>query len=424
MKIPSLRFLPFAFLAFFSGLYSVMAQDVSALLIKTLGFSNEWVGYSSILILPWSINFLVGPWVDRGNPRVMVAVIQSLAIMLLCVLSWALWIGWSLHVILGLLLLLACVGAFYETINNALYLKTFDISDQAYFSGFKAGFLRLGLVLGGGILIQGIGYWQNGHSVAYGWMIYFLIIGVMFLLSLPLLNALLKTIPISIPRNSSSHSFFHSISLYFRQKEIVLFIFFLLLFRFGEGISMRLVIPFYLDLPTQNGLGLSVKEVGFLKGVVSLISSVLGGLGGGWLISKKGLRSSFLLLALCMILPNIFYVYMALVLPTGVLQIAGLPSFHFWALIAVIIEYLGYGMGFAALFNFVCQRTDPEHAATHFSISAAIWNLGLLLPGMISGKLQSTLGYPLTFICSIAFSIPGLFLIFYMRHRMKEAFPR
>ncbi|MFX8187878.1 hypothetical protein ABTK83_19370, partial [Acinetobacter baumannii] len=79
---------------------------------------------------------------------------------------------------------------------------------------------------------------------------------------------------------------------------------FLLLYRFPEAQLLKLATPFLLDPVDKGGLGLSTQAVGIAYGTVGLTALTLGGLLGGWVISRVGLKRALWPLVAAMHIPN------------------------------------------------------------------------------------------------------------------------
>lgn len=61
---------------------------------------------------------------------------------------------------------------------------------------------------------------------------------------------------------------------------------------------------------------------------------------------------------------------------------------------AIVFEYFGYGFGFVGLILFMMQQIAPgDHQMSHYAFASGVMNLGVMLPGMISGWLSEQLGY-------------------------------
>ena len=113
---------------------------------------------------------------------------------------------------------------------------------------------------------------------------------------------------------------------------------FLLLYRFAEAQLVKMVAPFLLDPRAKGGLGLTTGEVGIVYGTVGVVALMLGGLLGGYVISKQGLKFWIWIMACAMHLPDLIFVYLSQVQPQS-----------FWVVnLAVAVEQFGYGFGFTA----------------------------------------------------------------------------
>ena len=66
----------------------------------------------------------------------------------------------------------------------------------------------------------------------------------------------------------------------------------ILLFRFAESQLVKIASPFLLDSPEVGGLGLSTLQVGTIYGVIGLIALTAGGILGGIVMARQGLRRS------------------------------------------------------------------------------------------------------------------------------------
>ena len=63
------------------------------------------------------------------------------------------------------------------------------------------------------------------------------------------------------------------------------------------------------------------------------------------------------------------------------------------------MEYFGYGFGFVGLTLFMMQQIAPgKHQMSHYAFASGIMNLGVMLPGMVSGYFSDLLGYRSFFI--------------------------
>ena len=137
--------------------------------------------------------------------------------------------------------------------------------------------------------------------------------------------------------------FMRAFVLFLRKDNIWTILSFLLLYRFAEAQLIKLVSPFLLDPLDKGGLGLSTQEVGVVYGTVGIIALTCGGLIGGYVISRKGLRWWLWPMVLIMHLPDLMFVYLSHAQPGNFILIN----------LAVAVEQFGYGFGFTAYMMFM-----------------------------------------------------------------------
>ena len=159
--------------------------------------------------------------------------------------------------------------------------------------------------------------------------------------------------------------------------------------------------PFYLDPVSKGGLGLTTVQVGLIQGQVGMLSLTLGGLLGGIIISRLGLKRLIWPMVLAMHVPNLFYVWASYSHPT-------LP----WVYLITGVDQFGYGFGMAAYTIFVMNVANASRFPTsHFAIGTALMSLGAMCAGILSGYLQVALGYQHFFIAVCLCTIPGVIVI-------------
>ncbi|MEO1184984.1 MAG: MFS transporter, partial [Cyanobacteria bacterium J06636_27] len=190
---------------------------------------------------------------------------------------------------------------------------------------------------------------------------------------------------------------------YFAQRGIFAILAFILLYRLGEAMLVKIATLFLLDETAAGGLGLSTEQYGLVYGTFGVISLISGGILGGLVISKYGLKKCLLPMALALNLPDLFYVYMAYNKP---------PIELVYPLVS--LEQFGYGLGFTAFTVYLMHICKGEYKTSHFAISTGLMALGLMLPGAISGTIQQSIGYPMFFILVFLLTIPGMATIFFI----------
>ena len=201
--------------------------------------------------------------------------------------------------------------------------------------------------------------------------------------------------------SNSIKAFFSSFGTFFSKKGIGLSIAFVLLYRLGEAQLTKIASPFLLDSVQDGGLGLSTSEIGFAYGTVGVIALTIGGILGGIIVSRDGLRKWLWPMVLSMNVPNLLYVYMSITQPDSYALVCGLVG----------VEQFGYGFGFTAFMLYLIYISRGEYSTSHYAICTGLMALGMMLPGMIAGWLQECVGYSNFFVWVCICTIPGMLLI-------------
>lgn len=184
---------------------------------------------------------------------------------------------------------------------------------------------------------------------------------------------------------------------FFKKKNIGLVLAFLLLYRFAEAQLVKMASPFLLDAREVGGMALTTGQVGFVYGTVGILGLTLGGLLGGFVAAKNGLKFWIWWMVLAINIPDSVYVYLAYAQPD-----------NFWIInLCVALEQFGYGFGYTAYMLYMIYVSEGEHKTAHFAICTGFMALGMMLPGMFSGWLQDIIGYQHFFVWVMLATIPG-----------------
>ena len=199
------------------------------------------------------------------------------------------------------------------------------------------------------------------------------------------------------PGQSIFGEFFKTFVLFFRKDRIVAILAFLLLYRFAEAQIVRLASPFLLDPQELGGLALTTGQLGLAYGTVGLLALTAGGILGGIMAARHGLKFWLWPMVFAMNIPNLVYIYLSQMLPDSLVVISA----------SIALEQFGYGFGFTAYMLFMIYVSEGEHKTSHFAITTGFMALGMMLPGMFSGWIQELVGYPNFFIWVMIATIPA-----------------
>lgn len=239
-------------------------------------------------------------------------------------------------------------------------------------------------------------------NIPLAWSITFGILAIMFIVFFVYHKFILPRPDSDKPAVQSSDTslfreFFNTFVLFFKKERIGIIVAFLLLYRLGESQLVKMASPFMLDSRSVGGLGLTTGEVGWIYGTIGLLSLTLGGILGGFLASRHGLKAWLWPMLIAINIPNTVYIYLSYVMPESFFTIS----------VCVALEQFGYGFGFTAYMLFQIYISEGKHKTAHFAITTAFMALGMMIPGMVSGWIQEMVGYQHFFIWVILVTIPA-----------------
>lgn len=400
-------------LYFAQGIPYVVVMTVAVIMYKRLGVSNTDIAlYTSWLYLPWVIKPFWSPFVDiLKTKRWWIVSMQLLIGAGLAGVAFLIPSPLYFQTTLAVFWLMAFSSATHDIAADGFYMMALNDSQQSFFVGIRSTFYRLAMISGQGLLIILAGAMERYSSdIRFAWSITFFILAGMFglffiyhrfALPKPASDEELINTKASVVFNQFAVTFL----AFFTKKGIGLAIAFMLLYRLGEAMLVKMASPFLLDAREVGGLGLSTEEVGIVYGTVGVIALTLGGIIGGIAASRKGLKYWIWPMVLSITLPHLAYVYLASVMPESFLLIN----------IAVAVEQFGYGFGFTGYMLYMIYFAQGEHKTAHYAMCTGFMAAGMMLPGMIAGWLQELIGYHNFFILIMLLAIPTLAVIPFLK---------
>ena len=177
-------------------------------------------------------------------------------------------------------------------------------------------------------------------------------------------------------------------------RDLSLILLFMVAYKLGDNMATALAMPFYLDL------GFTKTQIGWVAKHAALWPSVLGGVLGGLWMLKMGINRSLWIF--------------------GVIQMISIPGFavlaavgpELWLLAVVIaFEYLGVGLGTAALTAFIARESSKTFAATQFALFTALTAIPRSVANASTGWMVEELGWVVFFALCTVLALPGLLLL-------------
>jgi PAT family beta-lactamase induction signal transducer AmpG len=393
-------------LYFAQGIPYVVVMTLSVILYKNMGVNNTDIAlYTSWLYLPWVIKPLWSPLIELfSTKRVWIVALQFAVGVSLALVALTIPGPGYFKMTLAVFWLMAFASASHDIAADGFYMLALPEHSQAAFVGVRSTFYRLANIGGQGGLVYLAGELQERTgSMQTAWTMVFWVLTALFV-TMALYHWRVLPKPASDVRGAGHAKvrdlvgdFLQVFAEFFKRPGILVVLGFLLLYRFPEAQLLKLATPFLLDKAELGGLGLSTKAVGIAYGTVGLTALTLGGLLGGWVISRVGLKRALWPLILLMHVPNAVFVLLAMAQPQDVVTVSA----------ALAVEQFGYGLGFTAYLMVMILVADGPHKTAHYAICTGFMALGMMLPGMWSGWLQQQLGYLPFFVWVLVATIPS-----------------
>ena len=417
-------------LYFAMGMPFVVLNMVCVLMFKGLDVSDAQIAlWTSIIMFPWTLKPLWSPLLEMYKTKKFFVIVTQIATgCIFGLVALALHLPDFFAVCIALLAVIALSGATHDVAADGVYMATLSNEDQARYIGWQGAFYNIakiaatgGLVMFAGVLIKHFtgdvstldataAAIAKRQGTVMAWTVIMAVIGLIMVL-LGLYNA--KFVPADHRDASAERPGFKETMVelgnvfvdLFRKRHIIYYIFFIILYRFAEGFVMKIV-PLFLKADRANqGLGLSEEQIGLCYGTFGAAAFVIGSILAGYYVAHRGLQKSLFSLCCVFNLPFVAYTLLAIYQPESLWLIGG----------GIVLEYFGYGFGFVGLTLFMMQQIAPgKHQMAHYAFASGIMNLGVMLPGMLSGYVSDWLGYRDFFVFVLVCTIPAFLITWFV----------
>lgn len=397
-------------LYFAQGLPYALVVTVSVIMYKRLGFSNSDLGlYTSLLYLPWVIKPLWSPFVDlKSTKRNWFLGMQLLASIALLAIGLTLPTSIFFITSLACFWMVAFASATNDIATDGYYMIGLTEDRQSFFVGMRSVFYKLANVTGQGLLVVLAGFLENKYGDNTKAWSYTMICAGSLMLLMTLSNVIVT------PKFESSEAivlekpkgFWEVFVSFFQKPGMGMAITFILFFRLGESQLVKMASPFLLDPTSVGGLGYTTSEVGTIYGTIGVVFLTIGGILGGILISRHGLKKWMLPMLISLNAPNALYALLAITGTTEAWAVTG----------TVIVEQFGYGFGIAGFMVYLIYIAEGKSKTSHYALATGFMALGMMLPGLISGFMQEWLGYDGFFIWVVFAALPAFVLLRYIKY--------
>jgi len=391
---------------------------IAGLMYKSLGVPNDQIArWTGLLGFAWVFKPLWSPLLEAApSKKSMVVLFQSCSAVGLGLTALALQLPAYFAISIALLALVAVSAATHDIAADGLYIASLSDKQQAAYAGWQGAFFNAAKFMSLGGLVILAGYFEKRMAVAQAWMLIFGLLALM-MAALALYHVWALPGTRNVARaDASAGSVWQTLGdvivEFFRKPGIWRAILFIILFRAGEG-QIQTIGPLFLrEARSLGGLGLTTDEVGWVYGTAGTIAFLVGSVCGGYFTSWLGLKRAMFILILAVNVPNAVFYFLSTAAPTHLGVIAT----------ALSLEMFGYGFGFVGVILFIMQVVAVgKYQTAHYALGTGVMQLGFVFFKMISGDIQTALGYQRFFLWVLVSAVPVLLLSRFLKIGAKAA---
>ena len=388
------RMLICVFTGFTSGLPLYVLFQLVPGWLRVEGVGLAEIGFFALVQIPYTWKFLWSPFMDRytlpflGHRR-----------------------GWMLLTQVLLLLSMAGMGFIKPDLNlwTIAYLSAavafFSASQDIVLDAYRRELLpAVELGLGNSIHVQAyrfsglvpgaLGFILADH---FEWHIVFVIIALFMLVGIVMTLVIDEAIKEPTPPRTLRAAVLDPFRDFIGRAGLapaLLVLAFLFLYKLGDNMATALQSPFFIDV------GFTLTQIGAIAKTAGLFAAITGGMVGGLIMVKVSINRALWLFGVVQIVSILGFAALS--------EIGANP----WMLgVVVTFEYLGVGLGSAALIAFMARSTNPAFAATQLALFTALASVPRVFANAVTGVIVEVTGWTNFFLICTVLAIPGMLLL-------------
>nr|CRH04687.1 Multi-pass membrane protein(major facilitator superfamily) [Candidatus Magnetococcus massalia] len=416
------RVLAVLFLGFSSGLPLALTLGTLTLWLAEEGISKTSIGLFALVGTPYAFKFVWAPLVDQlpvpwltrrfGRRR-----------------------GWALFTQLGLMLsifflggsspveapmvtaVLALITAFMsasqDIVIDAYRVELLENRQQGAGAAMVVLGYRIGMLVSGAgaLYLASFMSWQETYAI----MALCMLVGMVTVLLNP--EPVAQEASGATDEAAHGHSRSERVTAWVKRAVIAPFaafmsrpgwfwiIIFILLYKLGDALAGVMSNPFYLEL------AFSKIEIANITKAFGLAASIVGGLAGGWVVSRMGIMQALLWCGVLQMLSNLMFVVLA--------QVGHSLT---WLTITIAIENLAGGMGTAAFVAYLSGLCNLSYTATQYALLSSLAAVGRTMLAANAGWMAEMTNWTVFYGLTTLAAIPGLLMLFWMMRRFPVHF--
>ena len=388
------------FTGFSSGLPLYLLFNLLPAWLRSEQVDLKTIGLFALIQFPYTWKFLWSPLLDRyvlpllGRRRGWMLLTQ-IGLLLVIAMMGAFSPQSELHTIAWIATLLAFLGATQDIVLDAYRRELLADSEMGLGNAVHVNAYRIaGLVPGSLSLIL---------ADFLPWHLVFIATALF------MLPGVAMTLVVQEPHRATHPKTlreavvepFHEFITREGWNSALLILAFLFLYKLGDSMCTALATPFYMDM------GFSKTQIGLIAKNAGLWPAVIGGLLGGLWMVKIGINRALWLFGVVQVVSIFGFAWLA-----SVGYHAEITSVELAQLAIVIgLEALGVGLGTAAFVAYIARTTHPAYTATQFALFTSLVAMPRTFANAATGWLVEMMGWMGFFLLCALLALPGMVLL-------------
>lgn len=376
-------------------------STVVPVIMRQENYSLESIGMLQLVKLPWIFKFLWAPLVD--NRAVSIGAMKKWVIM--SELFYAV-------VILGIgllslqtdfrLIVVLMVAAFIASATQDIATDKYAIrilkpSERSLGNSMQSAGSFVGTLFGTGVLLIAYHY--------FGWQLLLSLLAIFVIFAIAPM-VLYRREDRTIGEEDMKRTSMADLFRFFRMPGIPMRMLMLVFYYSGLIGILAMLKPFMVDL------GFSVKEIGFISGILGSTVAALSAIGSGHIVRSAGRRRSLIIYSVMILLVALYFFSIS----------AGTPA-HWEIYLGIILVWGTYGLSTVAIYTVSMDAVRKGCEGTDFTLQIVITHLSGMIVAIGSGKVGDAIGYRGIFGLEATLAAVSLLIVLFTYSNIKRDEP-
>ena len=361
--------------------------------MRDIGVDIQVVGLLTLAQAPWTFKVLWAPLMDRyvppfwGRRRGWMAVTQVALLALGLMMAGLGQNPDAIWVVGALAMAIALAAASQDIAIDAYAVEVLRTDEQGAAAGARTAIYRAAYSLAGSVAIS--------MAARLGWPAVNVLLALTYL---PMLVITWKSPEPEVqpaPPTTLREAVWQPFLSFLTRPQAIQILAFVVLYKLADQLTQSLTRPFL------NDMGYNADQRGIAVGLITLTTTMVGAVFGGWVTTLAGLGHALWIFGFLQLFSNLGYY---------VLSILGSPMpMALYA--ATGFELLASGMGTGAFSVLLLRLTEKRFSATQYALFSSLFALPRVVAGPITGFAVAGIGWPAFFLSTLVIGIPGLLML-------------